>query len=387
MKYLASLFMLVLNISLTAQYYNGIHKLHYTSSGGEMGVSTYIYNGRETPYKAIWELEDSSRWSENYHEFDKQGRLTGKYREFSDSITSRQEFIYNEQGELVRESFARSDGIKGHVDYVYADGKCLRAKCKGLNGWFFGEIHNHYGKNGVKDSSTLVMEGKRAGRILYSYNPLGQTLKEVWEFNSGFSQTFLYEYIDTACIRFRSSNVFIPPSGSKVVQEEHYNYNDQGGGPSGYTYDENKRLLKKTFNRNDGLKTTTTYTYHENGLLKESVRHYNNGDTGTFTYIYDDFRQLIRRCFVKSDGKSGLEEYSYDQYGRLVSGSYLNFDGWLTGTLEFSHDRYDRLSSAKYKGENGLHATIRFFYDADNTLIRIHWLFEDGTTQTYQFRY
>ena len=378
---------LLICLHLSAQYADGIYTLHYTNSAGEQGVTTYIYNGRVTPYKAIWELKDGSRWSENYHEFDSQGKLARKYREFSDSLTIDQSFIYNSNGELVHETFSRSDGVTGEVDYLYDNGRCLKAVCRGLNGWFFGEIQYHYGESGMKDSATLVMEGNRAGNVMYGFDSKERLEKEVWTFSAGFTQTFLYGYIETGCLPYRSSNVFIRPGCHNVVKTEKYDYNGEGGGPSHYDYGEDNRLLKKTFVRSDGLKTTTDFTYGDNGLLKESVRHYYDGKTGTFTYAYDQHHQLVRREFQRSDGFTGTEEYRYGSHGRLLSGKYVNFDGWLTGDLRFTHDRYDRISTATFKGTGGSGANILFDYDGSNNLVSIHWVFLDGTTQTYWFGY
>jgi hypothetical protein len=211
--------------------------------------------------------------------------------------------------------------------------------------------------------------------------------KEEWVFNSGFSQTFRYTYLECDCIPYRSSNVFIRPSCTRVIKKELYDFNGEGGGPSYYEYDKNNRLLKKTFVRSDGLKTITDYFYLDEGLLEKSVRHYNDGRTGTFTYTYDCYGQLTERQFVKSDGSTGHELYSYDEYGRIISGHYQNFDGWLTGWMEFSHDMYDRISSAVFNCKNGLEARISFTYDEKGELVKVHWLFSNGTTQTYAFDY
>jgi YD repeat-containing protein len=374
-------------MQLSAQYASGISELHYTNSAGETGITTYIYNGRDTPYKAIWELSDGSRWSVNYHEFDTLGNLVRKYREYSDSITSTQTYTYNENGQLIRETFNRSDGVTGNVEYIYANGRCRKADCMGLNGWYSGDIEYRYGDSDMKDSAILVREGNRIGIIRYEYDSENRLLTEVWSFSTGFTQTFRYNYREPGCRAYRSSNVFIRPDCRWNVSKEEYDFNGQGGGPSYYEYADDNRLLKKIFVRSDGLKTITEFTYLDNGLLKESFRQYNDGKTGTFTYTYDDYDQLVKRVFLRSDGVNGLEQYMYDDHGRLASGKYLNFDGWLTGDLVFEHDRYDRISDAGFSGHNGLQAEIRFKYDQQGHLVSIHWNFPDGTTQTYGFEY
>ncbi len=374
-------------VQLNAQYEPGMLRLIYKDSSGEKGVTTYIYNGRKNPYKAIWELEGGSRWSINTHVFNPAGKLIEKHRAFSDSLSTDQFFKHNSNGQLIHETFSRSDGLKGEIDYLYRDSICFKAICKGLNGWFFGEIHYAYGPEGQKDSALLLVKGEHAGIITYSYDQNKRLKQEVWQFFSGYTQNFVYEYPDSDCILYRSSNIWVRPSCKSKIIREVYDYNGHGGGPSFYEYDEEGRLLKKTFVRADGLKTITEYFYLESGLLKSSVRRYNDGKTGTFSYKYDKHAQLVQRNFLGSDGEQSEEKYTYDRFERLIGGKYFNIDGWLTGTFLFEHDIYDRISSATFKGSDGMDANLTFEYNAGGDLTMVHWLFQNGTSQTYRFTY
>ena len=62
-------------------------------------------------------------------------------------------------------------------------------------------------------------------------------------------------------------------------------------------------------------------------------------------------------------------------------------DGWLNGTLSFSHDEAGIPVLADFSGNDGSNATVRFTYDLDLNLEKIHWEFSDGSTQTYTFQY
>ena len=141
---------LLIPLNVHSQYENGILRLGYSNNSGEKGFTTYIYNGKPNPYKAIWELKDGSRWSVNYHEFDSEGNMISKHREFSDSLITDQEFVYNSDGKITSETFSRSDGVNGKVDYFYKDGRMGYADCKGLNGWFYGKIKYMYSNNTAK---------------------------------------------------------------------------------------------------------------------------------------------------------------------------------------------------------------------------------------------
>ena len=384
-------FLTSLPVFLTyGQYEPGMLTLIYKNNAGEKGLTTYIYNRQELPYKAIWELEDGSRWSVNYHAFDSLGNMIRKYREFSDSLTSEQEFKYNENNQRISESFRRSDGVEGEVSYVYEDGLRVNADCKGLNGWFHGTIEYIYSGSSRPDSARLMSDDQIIGGIYYHYDHSHRLDREIWEFHSGFRQTFEYTYPNDEDVIYRSSNVFIRPHPEWIVNKEAYDYSGQGGGPSYYEYDSENRLVKKTYVRSDGLKTVTSYRYEENGLLKASERIYLDGQTGEFTYTYDEHAHLIRRDFRRSDGFEGSEVYTYDAHGRLVSGEYVNVDTWLTGSLTFKHDRYDRITSAKFVGSentDGVSADLTFSYDAQGNLVSIHWDFSNGATQTYRFEY
>jgi hypothetical protein len=386
MKFLISALLIILAHPAFGQFQNNILRLDYSDTSGEEGFTTYVYNGKPHPYKAIWELKDGSRWSVNYHEFDSNGNMIRKYREFSDSITTLQEFYYNSDNKLARETFLRSDGVSGTVNYLYSENRLSTADCKGLNGWFHGTIIFKYRQREEKPFSAILQkDGEDIGNITYRYNN-SQLETETWTFRTGFIQNFVYSYIDSNNIHYKSSNVFIRDNYPWVVSEENYDYSGQGGGPSYYTYDENGKLLEKVFVRSDGLKTTTDFHYLENGLLEKSVRHYSDGKTGIFSYIYDSNRNLVERNFRRSDGITGNEKYHFDKDGKLISGEWFNFDNWLTGLLEFGHDRYDRPVNASFiNTENKAH--IIFEYDLNGNLTRIYWEFDKGASQAYKFSY
>ena len=111
-----------------------ISKLHYTNSEGEIATTTYVYDHLGQAYKAVWELEDGSRYSINRHEFNGMGQIILKSRFFSDSLTSVQEYVYGNENQLVHETFSRSDGVSGHATYFWSGPVLDSARCQGLNG-------------------------------------------------------------------------------------------------------------------------------------------------------------------------------------------------------------------------------------------------------------
>ncbi|MFC1481992.1 hypothetical protein ACFL6E_07090 [Candidatus Neomarinimicrobiota bacterium] len=172
-----------------------LYKMHFSSSGGERGVTTFYYDDMGVNYEAIWELLDGTRSSNNYRSFDKDGNCIKKYREFSDSITSTNYYEYDEDGDLVKEDFERSDGVTGTTSYEYdANGRLLRANCNGFNGWVYGTITYEYDEHGKKIKGTITGKDNAPGSIEYSYDENGNLNKEHWNFADVWNMTFIYEY-------------------------------------------------------------------------------------------------------------------------------------------------------------------------------------------------
>jgi len=360
-------------------------KLHYENSDGENGVTHFYYDVHDQNYMAIWHLMDSSRSSINLHTLDSAGRILVKTREFSDGIRSVQHFEYNASGKLVREDFSRSDSVTGQVNYVYGnDGRIQAADCRGLNGWFFGRIVYTWDGD-HKTEAVLIRDSVSIGSIQYEYEE-DRLVWEYWDFTGRWSQTFRYEYVEAATRTFTSPNVFIRESPWFRISSENYDYNNESGGPSYYSYDDSGRLSSKEFIRSDGLSTVSTYEYDSTGLLDLSTRIYSDGRQTDFLYWYSIDRKLLVKTFQWSDGTSGSETYRYKD-GKLILGEYVNMDGWLNGTMEFVRDEDDVIISASFAGEDGFDAVLDFTYDRNFNLVRLHWMFGSGQTQTYHFQY
>ncbi len=92
------------------------------------------------------------------------GHQTGKYREYSDGLTSEQHFYYDANGLLARQDFSSSDGVTGETVYEYDDQQvCTAARCKGLNGWFHGDLIFYYDSEGIKTGAGIYREGDSIG--------------------------------------------------------------------------------------------------------------------------------------------------------------------------------------------------------------------------------
>ncbi|MFC2115441.1 hypothetical protein ACFLTU_03150 [Bacteroidota bacterium] len=360
-------------------------KLHYDNSDGEEGVTHFYYNREGNNYMAIWQLADSSRSSLNYHSLDSAGRIIKKSRDFSDGIKSVQHFEYDRKGNLLSEDFSRSDSVTGLVNYIYTeDGKLQSADCRGLNGWFYGQIMYEW-EDGKKVAANLMRDSVSIGNIVYEYEDM-RLIREHWDFDGKWSQTFAYEYQKAARQSYTSPNVFICESPWFRISSEYYEFNGKQGGPSLYTYDETGRLIEKEYIRSDGLRTLSTYQYDSTGLLDLSLRDYQDGRSTDFLYWYSVDRQLLVKTFMWSDSTSGSETYRYED-GLLKRGEYVNVDGWLNGILDINCSSDGIVSSASFKGNDGFDAELNFAYDRNFNLTKIHWEFSSGDNQSYFFKY
>jgi hypothetical protein len=365
-------------------------ELHYENSSGEKAVTHFYYDPEGRNYMAIWHLEDSSRSSVNHHTLDSAGKMIVKSREFSDGIRSVQHFEYGPEGNLVSEDFSRSDGVTGRADYYYTqDGRLESADCRGLNGWFYGRIEYAW-ENGLRTGAELFRDSVSIGSIAYEYRE-GRLTGEQWDINDNWSQTFRYEYQEAFPQAFVYSNVFIRENPWYRVRSEFYEF-DGGtggplsGGPTSYTYDESGKLISREYIRSDGLSTMSTYEYDTTGVLVQSHRDYGDGRSMDFVYWYNGDRKLLVKTFTSTNGTAGSETYRYRD-GRLVRGEYVNVDGWLNGTLEFECDADGTVRSGVYSGKDGEEGSVDFTWDLDFNLVKIHWAFGSGQTQTYDYEY
>jgi len=179
-----------------------LEKLHYENSSGEKGVTIFEYSENGIMNTAKWKLLDESRNSSNFYEYDKDRNLIKKYREFSDGITSTQLYEYDKNENLINEYFQRSDGISGITKYEYGENRNLiKANCEGLNGWFYGVITYSNDEKGNRLKADIIQKNKNTGTIDYSYDENGNLIREYWDFNGKWSQTFIYEYKEIISIQ------------------------------------------------------------------------------------------------------------------------------------------------------------------------------------------
>jgi len=379
-------FLLCLFLSISSIAQNSVLPiiLNYENTSGEKGISIFEYNGLQRMVKGRWQLLDTSRWSTNYYKNNEAGQLIEKYRIFSDKMTSSLKYEYDKSGRKSAEIFRRSDGVFGKSVFEYNEqGSPVRIVCNKYYGWFDGEIiYTAYSDNNPLTAS-IKRDEKELGTIQFSYTVDGQIKAEKW-ITPNWSQTFSWECakLPASCT---SSNVFISENSRFRLSGENYTFNGENGGPSRFSYSNNRMLNEKIFVRSDGVETHTRFFYDEKGILQKSIRDYNNGDSLVFTYEYNSDRKLKERTGLHSNGEKSTEKYYYNNE-QLTKAEWTNFDFWLSGSIEFSHSETGQITSGIFKGEK-FDAQLKFTYNEFGNLSKIRWDFSFGKYQEYTFKY
>ena len=172
-----------------------LYQLEYKNSSGEIALTTFYYNDDGLMDKAYWECTDGSRSSNNYYQYNEKDQLISAYRVFSDLLTSYEFFLYDENGKKTHETFVRSDSIIGSADYIYdKKGRCNEVICDLYKGWLTGKIVFKNNKKGQAEKAEILRDDKIIGRIVFEYDKENKLIKDIWTFESGFTQTFIYHY-------------------------------------------------------------------------------------------------------------------------------------------------------------------------------------------------
>lgn len=364
-----------------------IVKIDYENASGAKENTVFQYNNQNKIIKAKWTVNDSSRYSTNYYEYDANGCLVSAFRDFSDGITSFERFNYDSSGNKISEYFFRSDSISGYALHYYDNNQLIYSNLCKHKGWLNGKLELKYNSKNKKECGFLLKGKDTLSTVHYYYDSIGNLTTEFWDFNGKWSQTFIYTYKKIELLTYFYTSPFLSGKNGLRISKENYNYNNEKGGPSNYYYNEQNLLIRKDFIRTDNLKTITFYEYDSERKLVSSKRIYSDESVDLFTYIYDENENLIIRNCFKADTLYGFESYLYNSENVLAKAYLKNFDGWLSGTIIFKSDELGKLSEGEFTGENDFNASIFFYYNSENQVSKILWNFSFGKFQEYNFEY
>jgi nuclear transport factor 2 (NTF2) superfamily protein len=168
-------------------------KLDFISSTHEKARTLFHYNDKGLMHHALWSCDDNR--SENIYRYNEKDQMISAYREFSNGLTSYENFLYDDMGRKIHETFLRSDGLKGTADYFYDNtGRCDHVVCDHYKGWINGKIVYDHDKEGPSKRAVILQDKEIIGEIIFEYDQQNKLIKDTWTYTSGFTQAFIYHY-------------------------------------------------------------------------------------------------------------------------------------------------------------------------------------------------
>ncbi len=126
--------------------------------------------------------------------YDAHRRLTRSYRIYADGRHGTFAYEFNDAGKLARRTLKVSDGSTGNESYEYdQDGKLVKARYKNFDSWLTGLILFEYA-DGRLSSGLFKGENGAEAAISFGYDDMNHLMSIHWDFTSGATQTYTFEY-------------------------------------------------------------------------------------------------------------------------------------------------------------------------------------------------
>ncbi|MBR2906529.1 MAG: hypothetical protein IKC26_00605 [Clostridia bacterium] len=301
-----------------------VGNFHYIPTGirfdAPEGLHTLqiLYDERNFPTQLVTtRFDDAERITERT--YDENGNLIKMVLTPFEGIQSIYEYTYDANGNMTHMTTATPDGIKSVTSYTYDESGNLTVLVS----------KHHDGTENVNH---------------YTYDENGNPQKEIYTSHKGdeFIYNLVYDYVydkDGALIKATSTYYYSDNTIGHSYSHE-YTYNERGDwirlvtttlSPSSltkevttvtsysYTYDENGRILKKSYASNDVSTHVYEYVYDENGnLITEVCSIVKTTATKTFVsfcytldYTYDENGNLIRKSYMDTDDFTETVECEY----------------------------------------------------------------------------
>jgi YD repeat-containing protein len=167
------------------------------------------------------------------------------------------------------------------------------------------------------------------------------------------------------------------------------NYMHSGGelAVTRFTYTRNRNDFAFYQDITGGRSSKNVHQFDKQGRIIRKERTYNDGETSIETFDYDDQERLLRETFENSGGVKGLTKYVYGKDGNASLMICDNYKGWLTGELRFTFDNSGRRREGTILTDGAPAGTISFEYESSGNLLKEHWEFASGWSQTFHFVY
>ena len=184
-----------------------------------------------------------------------------------------QEYIYDENNNLIKQEFVNSNGFTDTTVYTYDENnRLVKTETSDSDGTIDETEHTYDGNNNIIKTLQLYSAGYFE-LFEYTYDNDNNLIKEISDSSARPSYTKEYVYENNLLIK-------------ELYSQGAYNIERT----TEYTYNSNNDVITKTVNSLsiwEEISEKTEYTYDENNNLIKEVHSGSNEDTTTTEYTYD----------------------------------------------------------------------------------------------------
>ncbi|MFD2229502.1 hypothetical protein [Alkalimarinus sediminis] len=263
--------------------------------------------------------------------------LVSVYKEERDGVVETNHYEYNEQGQLLKDTYKSSDGYWKKQTYNYNDQGLLSDKRVERKGQVTLKDVYSYNENGLLKEERHYQEDKYTRNVSYQYDSKGNRTEKLnrtvlyGNFRDFMSYKIDYEYDDRGNLirkyeehlkngdwkqfdyRYDETGFLI----SKRKQEQGYRDFDKTYNYTKptieYVNDDQGRLIEETIDPDSKYPIKVDYRYSSSGLLIEKNKRFTDGRR--IRYTYDASENLIEEhYFPDSDGDTYTKSWQYQSF-------------------------------------------------------------------------
>jgi hypothetical protein len=166
---------------------------YYDFNGESGGPSHYVYDTEGKIVSKEFIRSDGLRTVSTYA-YDTAGLLESSHREYHEGGTTDFLYWYSVERKLLVKTFKWSDGAAGSETYRYRGGRLSRGEYINVDKWLNGIIDFSYSDEGLFMAAEYTGDDGNNAKISFDYDRNFNLEKIHWDFKSGHTQTYLYEY-------------------------------------------------------------------------------------------------------------------------------------------------------------------------------------------------
>jgi len=265
--------------------------------------------------------------------------LIGKVEYNSNGYTYTGNYIYNDNGQLIKCFVNDAYGNVANFDFTYDSNGLLIKKAK-------------------KDASQNIYVDD------YVYNSSGKLIQETH--TNQHKEKEIYNYVYSSEEELLLKKEYIDSTNKKTTYVYTYDYNNNvstiteidyknSKSYTYYFYDDNGKILQERLVSNQNIVTTNDYYYNNNGTLAQKVTTVSNTIKSYYDYEYDNKGRVIKEIYTDSNGLKTIDETTYNSSGNLIYLESISADGEVKrfeADYRFVYIKYDITETELYSALN-----------------------------------